>query len=87
MNKSEDISRKAQDYSSLEELLGYVFKNKSLLETALTHTTYAYEHRPGVEHNERLEFVGDGILDFVIADVLYNRKPKRDEGYLPRRVR
>ncbi len=82
LNKSEDINRKFIDYSSLEELLGYRFSNKGLLETALTHTTYAYEHRPGVEHNERLEFVGDGILDFVIADVLYNRKSKRDEGYL-----
>ena len=45
----------------LESIIGYTFKNPELLETALTHTSYANETRPPVKHNERLEFLGDSL--------------------------
>jgi ribonuclease-3 len=70
-------------YSSLESLLGYTFSEKKYLIMALTHSTYSYEHKKqDVIDNERLEFLGDGILDFVIADTLFHRKMNRDEGFL-----
>lgn len=46
----------------LEEIIGYHFHNPLLLETALTHTSYANESRTPVKHNERLEFLGDSVL-------------------------
>jgi len=69
--------------SSLEKLLDYSFTDKELLIMSLTHSTYAYEHRSAETYdNERLEFLGDGILDFVAADALFRRKKSCDEGYL-----
>ena len=50
------------DLSILEKSIGYEFKNKNLLKKALTHTSYANEHH--VESNEKLEFLGDSILEF-----------------------
>ena len=52
----------------LETIIGYTFKNPELLETALTHTSYANESRTPVKHNERLEFLGDSVLQIVSAD-------------------
>ena len=76
-------SSENNEYLPLETLFGYSFSEKSLLVMALTHSTYAYEHRQQeVSDNERLEFLGDGILDFVVADALFHRKMSRDEGYL-----
>lgn len=60
--------------------IGYIFKNKSLLETALTHISLANE--TNAESNQRLEFLGDSILSFVVAEYLYNKYPKYDEGRL-----
>ena len=54
----------------LEEKLGYTFKNRSLLKKAVTHSSYANENRAQGECNERLEFLGDSILGFVVADYL-----------------
>ena len=72
-----------EDLSSLENLLDYSFADKELLVMSLTHSTYAYEHRSVVIYdNERLEFLGDGILDFVAADALFRQKKSCDEGYL-----
>lgn len=67
-----------------EEILGYVFHKTSLLEMALTHRSYAFEHGPNHDNNQRLEFLGDAILDFVIADVLYEQYPDFQEGELSR---
>lgn len=58
----------------LEKALKHTFKNKALLETALTHTSYANEARHGVKHNERLEFLGDSVLQIVAADYLFTHK-------------
>ncbi len=63
---------------NFEENIGYTFKNKELLKTALTHTSYAYEH--GVESNEKLEFLGDSILEFISSECLYNNYFKLKEG-------
>ena len=54
----------------LETIIGYKFKNPELLEIALTHTSYANESRTPVKHNERLEFLGDSVLQIVSADYL-----------------
>ncbi len=62
----------------LQERLGYVFKNTHLLEQALTHRSVKGQH------NERLEFLGDAILGFIIADELYQRYPQMKEGDLSR---
>jgi len=69
-------------YSDLQEIMNiisYNFKNPQLLETALTHSTYAYENR-GVENNERLEFLGDAVLQLVISERLYLMQSKPQEG-------
>lgn len=63
----------------------YQFKNAALLETAMTHTSYANEHRGNhLHHNERLEFLGDSVLGMVTADYLYRTHPDLPEGDLTR---
>ena len=70
---------------TLEERLGYQFKNRALLENALTHSSYANEHREtGISSNERLEFLGDSVLGMVVADHLYREHPQMPEGELTR---
>ena len=66
------------DYSKLEEQVGYTFKNKELLKTALTHTSYAYEKN--VQSNEKLEFLGDSILEFISSVYLYSNHSNLKEG-------
>ena len=68
----------------LETIIGYQFKNPKLLETALTHTSYANESRTPVQHNERLEFLGDSVLQIVSADYLFHAYADRPEGDLTR---
>lgn len=70
---------------TLEEKIGYSFRDRGLLENALTHSSYANEHRAqGVPSNERLEFLGDSILGLVVADHLYRTRPDLPEGDLTR---
>lgn len=70
---------------TLEERLGYQFTDRSLLENALTHSSYANEHRDaGMSSNERLEFLGDSVLGMVVADHLYREHPRMPEGELTR---
>lgn len=69
----------------LERLLGYKFSNISLLQNALTHSSYANErYHDGLKSNERLEFLGDSILGMVVAEYLYRNFPDRPEGELTR---
>ena len=72
-----------QDLRRLEEALGLRFRDPTLLRRALTHRSYAHE-RPeaAAETNERLEFLGDAIFHFVVADELYHRYPEAPEGWL-----
>ena len=69
---------------TLEEKIGYTFRDRTLLENALTHSSYANEHRGGLPSNERLEFLGDSILGLVVADHLYRTRPDLPEGDLTR---
>ena len=62
----------------LEKNIGYTFKNKSLLENALTHTSYANENK--VKSNEKLEFLGDSILEFISSKYIYKNYPNLKEG-------
>lgn len=64
----------------IESLIGYIFVNKELLERALTHPSYSHIH--GGESYQRSEFLGDSIVDFIIADELCKAYPHFDEGKL-----
>lgn len=69
----------------LETALGYRFSNITLLQNALTHSSYANERwHDSLRSNERLEFLGDSILGMVVADHLYRNFPDRPEGELTR---
>ena len=68
---------------ALLEQFDLVFSDETLLETAFTHTSYANEHRLlKISHNERLEFLGDAVLQLIISEYLYTKYPKRPEGDL-----
>jgi len=69
----------------LEEKINYSFQDKELLKNALCHKTYAFEAKTPVEYNERLEFLGDSILGFLVARELYNSNKYFSEGELTRR--
>ena len=64
----------------LEKIIGYQFKDKELLTLAMTHSSYANEHRMRHKHNERLEFLGDAVLELVSSEFLYHRDEKMPEG-------
>ena len=67
----------------LEAKLGYEFKNKDLLNTALTHSSYANENkRQNIVNNERLEFLGDSVLGMTVADYLYRTREDMPEGQM-----
>lgn len=68
---------------SIEEKIGYSFKDKTLLETALTHSSYARESGGSV-FNERMEFLGDAMLDAIVGEELYRAFPGKGEGFLSR---
>ena len=69
----------------LETAIGYRFKNITLLQNALTHSSYANERwHNSLKSNERLEFLGDSILGMVVAEYLYHTFPDRPEGELTR---
>ena len=79
MINSEERRRNLEE---LENAIGYSFKNTDILNTALTHTSYAHERRPRKQHNERLEFMGDSVLNMVISEYLYLNYPDLSEGRL-----
>lgn len=68
----------------LAERLNLPFKNWLLLSRALTHRSYLNEHTDALEDNERLEFLGDAVMDFIVGAWLYNRYPEMAEGDLTR---
>lgn len=69
----------------LEKKINYKFKNRDLLKDALTHKTFAFEAKSPVEFNERLEFLGDSVLGFLVAQELYKSNKYFSEGELTRR--
>ena len=70
--------------SKLETLLGYQFKNQQLPQQALTHKSYSNEQADAPLHNERLEFLGDAVLELAVSDWVYRRYPDIPEGGLTR---
>jgi ribonuclease-3 len=85
MHRSEvkvgQVVRLRDEFAELEARLGYRFRDRGLVEHALTHRSRAHEDESGgVVDNESLEFLGDALVGFVIADVLFREFPELDEG-------
>ncbi len=70
------------DFSKFEKILGVEFKDKNLLRLALTHRSYINENPSASEQNERLEFLGDAVLELVVTEYLYKQFPEKPEGEL-----
>jgi ribonuclease-3 len=71
------------DQAKLVAQMGYQFKNEDLLKEALTHRSYLNEHPDWkLPHNERLEFLGDAVLELVITEELFNRYAEKEEGWM-----
>lgn len=71
------------DFSKFENMIGITFKDKDLLKQAFTHRSYLNEHRDKeLVHNERLEFLGDAVLELIVTEYLYNKYPDSTEGDL-----
>ena len=72
----------APDWKGLEKNIGYTFHDIGLLKNALTHSSYANESKKSSGSNERLEFLGDSVLGYVVADYLFRNCPHLPEGDL-----
>lgn len=71
------------EFGTFEKKIGYTFRNRKLLEQAFTHRSYLNENRAeGRDHNERLEFLGDAVLELVVTEYLYAKYPEKPEGDL-----
>ena len=71
------------DFAKFEKQIGITFRDKDLLRTAFTHRSYLNENRKGkVDHNERLEFLGDAVLELVVTEYLFAKYPEQNEGDL-----
>lgn len=82
-NTKWDIQKKVKDFSKLEKKLKIKFKNKKLLIQAFCHRSYLNENPdPGLENNERLEFLGDAVLELIVTDFLFKKYPGNSEGDL-----
>jgi ribonuclease-3 len=71
------------NFAEFEKNIGVIFKDKDLLKQAFIHRSYINENRNlKLEHNERLEFLGDAVLELVVTDYLYHKYPEKPEGEL-----
>ena len=71
------------DFAAFGKKIGHTFKNPKFLETAFTHRSYLNENRTSAgEHNERLEFLGDAVLELVVTEFLFSKYPDKPEGDL-----
>ncbi len=77
------MKKSVPDFAKFEEISGVTFKNKELLRRAFTHRSYLNENR-GMEasHNERLEFLGDAVLELLVTEYLFEKYPDSNEGDL-----
>ncbi len=82
MSKYTRTPEREEQLHELEAKLWYKFKDLSLLDTALTHSSYANEQGPGYKYNERLEFLGDSVLGFITADRFFHEFRDIPEGRL-----
>lgn len=71
-----------REFSSFEKKVGFIFKDKNLLQLAFTHRSFVNENRQLNEHNERLEFLGDAVLELVVTEHLFNKFKDKTEGDL-----
>jgi ribonuclease-3 len=79
--KSGEVVRLRDEFGGLQQAIGYRFRDRGLLEHAMTHTSRANEDASGgVADNESMEFLGDALLGFIVADVLFRDFPEFDEG-------
>jgi ribonuclease-3 len=77
-------AKRLKQLNELENIIGYTFKDIRILNNALTHSSYVASKSDLLEHNERLEFIGDAILDMVISLYLYKKCKNSTEGSLTR---
>lgn len=83
MNANELTAERRRELTELSQKLGVTFRDIGLLDTALTHTSYANESlRRNTTHNERLEYLGDAVLELATSDYLYKQYPNLPEGDL-----
>lgn len=72
-----------KNYQKLEKKIGIEFKNQDLIQQAFVHKSYVNEHRnKGIKHNERLEFLGDAVLELVATKHLFDKYPNQSEGQM-----
>lgn len=81
----DDIRAEASRLAAAEAVVGYQFRDRRYLLTALTHSSWKNEHTTDVEHNEVLEFLGDAVLSLVVVDDLVRSSPEATEGALTER--
>jgi ribonuclease-3 len=74
----------APEFTDLQARLGHTFQTPALLSQALTHPGYANEHPEGGDHYQRLEFLGDAVIQFVVTEALFRLRPTEREGELSR---
>jgi len=85
MEKTSSLTKeRKQNLLQFEKSIGIRFKNLELLNAALSHKSYVNEVNPDLENNEKLEFLGDSFLGFIVSDFLYNQKLYFKEGSLAR---
>ncbi len=76
--------KRLAELEALERDLGYRFNDKELLNTALTHTSYVKGENRHTGHNERLEFLGDAVLELIVSEYLFINNPGMNEGLMTR---
>lgn len=76
--------KRLAELEKLETSLGYRFNNRELLNTALTHTSYVKGENRSTGHNERLEFLGDAVLELIVSEYLFLNNPGMNEGLMTR---
>ena len=85
MNTNMKINEKRlSELNALEGCISYSFKDKALLNTALTHTSYVKGENRSAGHNERLEFLGDAVLELIVSEYLFVNNPNMNEGLMTR---
>ncbi len=80
--KNNEDNVEVSNIKSIEKIIGYSFNDKKLLQRAITHVSYNTSKNHNSDNYQRMEYLGDSILDFVIADELYRNYPQFDEGRL-----
>jgi len=76
------LEERLAQLDALQQALGVRFRDRGVLEVALRHDSFAHERGAGTEHYERLEFLGDAVLNLVVSDYLFRQYPERSEGEL-----